>query len=78
MTGVDVSEKAGRIHLIASDETEPKVRLAVGKRYQVIATTVVDHDLNEVAGEVDEPRLRSPRLCGSRSTCVAIVETADE
>jgi hypothetical protein len=71
-----VDEKA-KIHLIESDETEPKVRLAAGKRYEVFATSIVDHDLKAIAEEAKEPRQRPARLCGSRSTCLAIVETGE-
>lgn len=70
--------KNTKVRLIASDDPEPRVRLAAGKRYEVVVTSVVDHDLNEIDGETEDPQLRSPRLCGSKSTCMAIVETADD
>ena len=72
-----MDREAPNIRLIASDDAEPRVRLAVGKRYEVIATTIVDHNLDDVAEEAKDPALRPPRLCGSKSTCVAIVETSE-
>jgi hypothetical protein len=71
----DVDDQAIKIHLIASDDAEPRVKLAAGKRYDVVVTSIVDHDFNEVAADAKDPKLRPPRLCGSRSTCLAIVET---
>jgi hypothetical protein len=62
------------IHLIESDETEPRVKLKPGKRYEVVATPVVDRDLRQVDEEAKRPVEKPPRLCGSRSTCVAIIE----
>jgi hypothetical protein len=64
--------KAGKIHLVQSDDEAPRVKLEVGKRYEVVATTIVDSELGNV-GPGDE-RSRPARLCGSHSTCVAIVE----
>jgi hypothetical protein len=71
----DVDDQATKIHLIASDDAEPRVKLAAGKRYDVVVTSIVDHDFNEVAADAKDPQLRPARLCGSRSTCLAIVET---
>jgi len=62
------------IRLIESDDAEPRVKLTPGKRYDVVATTVVDRDLRQVEESAKLPGERPPRLCGSRSTCVAIVE----
>ena len=62
------------VRLIESDDERPRVALTPGKRFEVIATSVVDLELNEVTDEVDGSAVRSPRLCGSRSTCLAIVE----
>ena len=62
------------VHLVESDDAEPRVKLTAGKRYDVIATTVVDRDLRKVEEKAAKPELRPPRLCGSRSTCIAIVE----
>ncbi len=67
-----MASKPTKVQLIESDEEEPRVRLTAGKRYEVVATTVVDHDLREVSDKGQE--VRPPRLCGSRSTCLAIVE----
>jgi hypothetical protein len=67
-----VAAKPTKVQLIESDDDEPRVRLTAGKRYEVVATTVVDHDLREVPDKGHEAR--PARLCGSRSTCVAIVE----
>jgi hypothetical protein len=66
-----------RIHLIESDDEQPYVRLEVGKRYEVVATAVVDADLKTIADE-EARKSAPPRLCGSRSTCVAIVEIDPE
>jgi hypothetical protein len=59
--------------LIQSDDSEPLVRLRPGKRYEVVATPVVDSEMRPVTDETG-PEARPARLCGSRSTCVAIVE----
>jgi hypothetical protein len=48
--------------------------LTPGKRFDVIVTTVVDRDFRQVAESVQKPPEKPPRLCGSRSTCIAIVE----
>jgi hypothetical protein len=61
---------SGKIHLVESEDAEPRVKLEAGKRYEVISTAIVDADLNRI--DVDE-RARPARLCGSRNTCVAIV-----
>lgn len=70
----DEGKAADRIHLVQSDEAEPKVRLSPGKRYEVTVTTVVDSDFRAIEAETERPATRPARLCGSRSTCVAIVE----
>lgn len=62
-----------KIRMIECDDSEPRVRLAAGKRFEVVATTVVDTDLNQIADD-EAANARPARLCGSRSTCVAIVE----
>jgi hypothetical protein len=64
------STPATRVQLIESDDAEPRVRLVPGKRYDVVATTVVDQDMQQVPEDARRPA----RLCGSRSTCLAIVE----
>lgn len=64
-----------RVHLIQSDDERPRVRLDPGKRYDVVVTSVVDSDLEAIKDETEGTALRPARLCGSRSTCVAIVET---
>jgi hypothetical protein len=62
-------------YLIASDEEQPLVRLEPGKRYDVVLTPIVDSDLQALQEETEQgPAARPPRLCGSRSTCLAIVE----
>lgn len=67
-------EKPGRvIRLIESDDDHPMVRLQPGKRYEVMVTSVVDNNLAAVAEETGAAA-RPARLCGSRSTCMAIVE----
>jgi hypothetical protein len=68
------AESAAKIHLIQSDDAVPLVRVAPGKRFEVVATTVVDSDLRAIDDETEAPGARPARLCGSRSTCVAIVE----
>jgi hypothetical protein len=71
-----------RILLVASDERDPKIERRTGKRFLVNAVSIVDTNLRKVAGEaagVFRPKpKRPPRLCGSRSTCVAIVELPSE
>jgi hypothetical protein len=62
----------GKVHLIESEDEQPRVRLEAGKRYEVIATAVVDNDLKSV--DRKDLEARPPRLCGSRDTCLAIVE----
>jgi hypothetical protein len=68
------ARSAAKFHLIQSDDAEPLVRLTPGKRYQVVATAVVDSDLQAIDVETEMSGVRPARLCGSRSTCVAIVE----
>ena len=68
------SRSRSTIRLIESDDEQPRVMLTPGKRYEVVATQVVDSDLRAVTDEAEGPALRPPRLCGSRSTCLAIVE----
>jgi len=72
-----MEEQAARratIRLIESDDEQPKVALTPGRRFEVIATPVVDSDLNSVSEETKGQPLRPSRLCGSHSTCVAILE----
>jgi hypothetical protein len=67
------------VRLIASEEEEPKVRIKSGKHYDVVATSIVDSDLQTITDETEEgAALRPARLCGSRSTCLAIVELETE
>ena len=68
------AESAAKIHLIQSDDAAPLVRLAPGKRFEVVVTAVVDSELQAIDDETEAPGVRPARLCGSRSTCVAIVE----
>jgi hypothetical protein len=63
-----------KVHLIQSEDAEPRVRLTPGKRYEVTVTAVVDSDLQAVGDETEKSAIRPSRLCGSKSTCVAIVE----
>lgn len=65
------ARKKTKVRLIESAETRPSVRLTPGKRYEVVVTSIVDP-----TGAALKPnrRPRPPRLCGSRSTCMAIVE----
>ena len=71
----DETLRTSKIHLIESDESEPRVKLTLGKRYEVVVTPIVDADLRQITEEVDDAQARRPsRLCGSRSTCVALVE----
>jgi len=64
-----------RGYLVASDDEQPRVRLEPGKRYDVVLTPIVDSDLQALKEETEQgPAARPPRLCGSRSTCLAIVE----
>jgi hypothetical protein len=68
------AEPTAKIHLIQSEDAAPLVRLAPGKRFEVVATAVVDSDFQAIDDETETPGARPARLCGSRSTCVAIVE----
>ncbi|MFE6286339.1 hypothetical protein [Streptomyces sp. NPDC057877] len=63
-----------KIRLVASDEEQQHVRLTPGTRYEVAVTTIVDSQLEDISEESLGSAARPPRLCGSRSTCVAIVE----
>ena len=63
-----------RVRLIQSEDRQPVVKLTAGKRYEVVATSVVDSDMRPVGSISRRPPKRPPRLCGSRGTCVAIVE----
>lgn len=64
-----------KVQLVASDDERPRVRLEPGKRYDVVVTSVVDSDLEAIKDETEGGTLRPARLCGSRTTCLAIVET---
>jgi hypothetical protein len=66
-------EKRMPIKLIASEEGEPRVEHRAGKRYEVAVVPIVDRDLNAMEEGIEEAA-RPARLCGSRSTCVAIIE----
>jgi hypothetical protein len=67
------------VQLIASDEEQPKVRIKPGKHYNVVATSIVDSDLETIKDETEERAgFRPARPCGSRSTCLAIVEIEAE
>lgn len=67
--------QGSRINLIQSDEQEPLVRMVPGKRFEVAVVPVVDRDLSAVRDEtVASEGIRPARLCGSRETCLAIVE----
>jgi hypothetical protein len=65
--------KGNAIRLIQSDDPEPLVRLTPGRRFEVVAVPIVDRNLDQVTDDAGE-EVRPPRLCGSRSTCLAIVE----
>ena len=67
------TSKNTAIRLIQSDDAEPLVRLTPGRRFEVAAVPIVDRNLDEVTDGAGE-EVRPPRLCGSRTTCLAIVE----
>lgn len=69
------TEGGPTIRLIGSDEADPRVRLVPGRRYEVSVVAVVDSDLQAIDDEVGDSGIRPPRLCGSRSTCLAVIET---
>lgn len=76
---MDSPASKNTIRLIASDEEEPRVRIKPGKHYDVVATSIVDSDLETIQQETEEgAALRPARLCGSHSTCVAIIEVDTE
>lgn len=60
------------IRLVQSEETEPQVRQTSG-RFEVTVVPVVDRNLNQVTEDADA-EIRPARLCGMKSTCIAIVE----
>ncbi|MEU8034695.1 hypothetical protein AB0C13_40180 [Streptomyces sp. NPDC049099] len=69
------NEHRTRIRLVESDDEQPKVRTTLGSRFEVVVATVVDSDLQAITDEIlTNQAKRPPRLCGSRSTCLAIVE----
>lgn len=67
-----------RVQLIQSEDEEPRVTLAQGRTYKVVSATVVDSDLEAVAAEAQTPQARPARLCGSGSTCIAVVQLETE
>ena len=69
--GKDDQTLPGKIHLVQSDDAEPQVKLRPGRRYEVVTTSVVDANFQPVG---DRAAARPARLCGSHSTCIAIVE----
>jgi hypothetical protein len=74
-----ISGSRTKVRLIASDDERPRVPVEPGKTYEVVVTSIVDSDLAAVDAETAEgSNLRPARLCGSRSTCVAIVEVEAE
>lgn len=55
------------VHLIESDDASPSITLTPGMRFEVKTTQVVDAAL--------QPSQKvAARLCGSTSTCLALVE----
>jgi hypothetical protein len=68
----ETSRGSTAIRLIQSDETEPQVRQTAG-RFEVAVVPVVDRNLNQVTEDAGE-EIRPARLCGMKSTCIAIVE----
>ncbi|MCF3106958.1 hypothetical protein IPZ58_36175 [Streptomyces roseoverticillatus] len=63
-----------KIQLVSSEDDQPMVKAVPGKCFEVVTATVVDSDLQAVSDETADVSARPARLCGSRSTCVAIVE----
>jgi len=72
--GQDSQKLGAKIHLVQSDDAEPRVKLSPGRRYEVVTTSIVDIDFQAIGDQADHAAARPARLCGSRSTCVAIVE----
>jgi hypothetical protein len=67
------------VQLVESDDEQPKVRIKPGKRFDVVATSIVDSGLEAIKDETEEGvALRPARLCGGRTTCIAIVEVEAE
>jgi len=55
------------VHLIESDKENPAITLTSGMRFEVKTTQVVDAAL--------QPSQKiAARLCGSTSTCLALIE----
>ena len=61
------SPSKSKAYLIVTDDAEPAVSVKAGKRFAVRTAQLVDPKLNP-AGKV------AARLCGSTSTCVALIE----
>lgn len=59
-----------KAYLIASDDAQPAVSMTSGKRFDVRTVQVVDPSLKP-SGKM------AARLCGSTSTCVALIEVED-
>jgi hypothetical protein len=55
------------VHLIESDDLSPSITLKSGMRFEVKTTQVVD-------GALQPSQKIAARLCGSTSTCLALVE----
>lgn len=54
-------------HLIQSDDTEPKITVKPGMKFEVRTISVVDTELKPGAKI-------AARLCGSDDTCIALIE----
>ncbi|MFE4512738.1 hypothetical protein ACFRMQ_00880 [Kitasatospora sp. NPDC056783] len=65
-----------KVRLIASEDADPQVRVPSGQPYEIVTATIVDSQLSDIAEETSGGRTLSPaRLCGGRSTCIAVLET---
>jgi hypothetical protein len=59
--------KHPKVHLIESDEPEPALKVKLGMRFEVRATTIVDTEMKPA-------KKVAARLCGGTTTCLALVE----
>jgi hypothetical protein len=73
---INMSRSNQKVYLLKADESEPHIKIKPGKQYTVTAVSVVDNSL-EALDEKSGEELRPARLCGSKSTCVAIIEIAE-
>lgn len=65
-----------KIYVLKTDDPEPHIKVEPGKQYSVTTVSVVDNSL-DLINEQSGGELRPARLCGSNSTCLAIIEITE-